>query len=272
MSSRHHLHSGPTCMIQGRPHFRTLEGLPNREYFLYVPTAISVDARVLVLVHGISRNAIEQMMQFADLASRSNVVLVAPLFSHEAYRGYQLVIDRRRRTRADTALIDILDDVTASTGIDTQRAALFGFSGGAQFAHRFAFLYPQRVSECLCFAAGWYTYPDEAAAFPLGFSDHPMPGGQFDLEGIRKIPFHVMVGAEDLERDASVRSEPALDAVQGETRVVRAERWHEAMRRWGAHSRSSFEALPGLGHSFREVALEGALAERVFSKLGWMPA
>jgi len=249
--------------------YRCFAGLPAREYFLYLPTTRPDSDRVLVLVHGISRNAIEQCLQFQDIAQRSGVALIAPVYAADTYRNYQQVIDGRRGTRADTALIDILDDAAAYAGIQTRQVALFGFSGGAQFAHRFTFLHPDRVNACVCVAAGWYTFPDPRRQFPRGMATHPLAEGFFDAERISSIPMHVMVGADDTERDPALRSDPELDALQGTTRVMRAERWMRALRQWGTHAQSSFEVIPGVGHSFREVAEHGALAERVFRRLGW---
>ena len=50
---------------------------------------------------------------------------------------------------------------------DFGRVDLVGFSGGAQFAHRFAMLYPGCVRRVVVAAAGWYTYIDPSRPFPL---------------------------------------------------------------------------------------------------------
>jgi poly(3-hydroxybutyrate) depolymerase len=47
--------------------------------------------------------------------------------------------------RSDLALIDILADVRRRSGIRTPKIHITGFSGGAQFAHRFAFYHADVV-------------------------------------------------------------------------------------------------------------------------------
>jgi pimeloyl-ACP methyl ester carboxylesterase len=194
--------------------------------------------------------------------------LIAPLFAKQTFGQYQQVIDRKRNCRSDLALFDILDDVAAECGFATDRVHLFGFSGGSQFAHRFAMLHPERVITCVCVSAGWYTFPDTAQAFPHGLGRHPVQGGRFDLDRIRTIPFHVMVGSKDNQRDQALRSSALLDAQQGLTRLERAKRWFAAMQRWGAHPDSSLTTITHAGHNFGRATDRRALAEIVFNKLG----
>jgi pimeloyl-ACP methyl ester carboxylesterase len=253
---------------RGRPVFRKLPGEPDRQYFIHVPQSARQDTPVLVLVHGISRNAIEHVTRFGQHADQAGVILVAPLFAKESYGQYQQVIDRKRNCRSDLALFDILEDVTSLCGVQTQRIYLFGFSGGGQFVHRFAMIHPDRVIACACVAAGWYTFPDKALKFPKGLGRHPVSGGVFDEARIRTIPFHVMVGAKDKARDQSLRHTLTLDALQGADRLERAKRWFAAMQAWGIHSESSFSIIARAGHNFGKAAKRRELAERVFSCLG----
>ena len=50
-----------------------------------------------------------------------------------------------------------LADWQECTGIDTRRINLFGFSGGAQFAHRYAMAHPGSVNALVLTAPGWFT-------------------------------------------------------------------------------------------------------------------
>jgi predicted esterase len=54
-----------------------------------------------------------------------------------------------------------------------------GFSGGAQFAHRFAYAHPERTQAVAAHSAGWYDPPPSWA---------------------RQVPFLVTVGLEDTQR------------------------------------------------------------------------
>jgi 3',5'-cyclic AMP phosphodiesterase CpdA len=60
-----------------------------QEYMLYVPHSAGEHARVLVSVHGISRNYLEQTGEFTPLCERYGVVMLAPIFTHEMHGDYQ---------------------------------------------------------------------------------------------------------------------------------------------------------------------------------------
>ena len=68
---------------------RSLQGDPTQRYFTYVPQKGGQGARLIVSVHGISRNAEENAVGFARRAERYGVVLVAPLFPAERFPDYQ---------------------------------------------------------------------------------------------------------------------------------------------------------------------------------------
>lgn len=260
---------------RGKAVFRSLPGSPTREYFLYVPEGADEGSPVLVLVHGITRNAAEHVFRFRAAADRSGTILVAPLFAEEAYGQYQQVVDRRSGTRADLALFDILDAVSAELGASVDCIRLFGFSGGAQFAHRFTMLYPERVAAVAAAAAGWYTLPDPKLRYPMGIGSSPIPTRSFDPECFLAVPRHVLVGDCDVLRDESFRATPKLDRRQGATRLARAQTWFGAMKREserrGATPASTLTLLQGAGHSFTETTERHGLAEIVFQRFGLLP-
>lgn len=240
------------------------EGVP---YYLYVPSRIDPAARPLVAVHGISRGAEEHLEAFAPWAERSGRILIAPLFSKEQCKRYQqVVVDR---CQADRALFAVLREVSAATGVDVGRVDLFGFSGGAQFAHRFALLHPERVALLAISSAGWYTLPDSVQAYPYALAPAPGNAQRFrpKLTAFLKIPTLVLVGEHDTERDAALRKKGRIDERQGLTRVERAARWSQALRaaaeRAGIAARIRFRTLPGCGHSFEDCVENGGLVATV---------
>jgi pimeloyl-ACP methyl ester carboxylesterase len=242
-----------------------------REYFSYIPDGAGPESPILVLVHGITRRAAEQIFRFRDEADRTGAVLVAPHFPKVIYGQYQQVVDKRG-PRADLALIEIIAAVAEEIGGRAGKVHLFGFSGGAQFAHRFALIHPERVASISLASAGWYTMPDETRPYPLGIATHPIPGETFDLRKFLAIERHVYVGSEDRFQDGALRKSPRLDRLQGSNRVRRAKAWSKAMdaasRRLGALPPSStFEILKGVGHSFAGSAKRRSLPSRVVEKL-----
>ncbi len=247
---------------------RSCQGVP---YYLHVPRRIDPTARPLIAVHGISRRAGTHFEAFAPWAERTGRILIAPLFAEKQCRRYQrMLVDRRR---ADHALFAILKDVEAATGRTIDRFDFFGFSGGAQFGHRLALMYPDRIGRLALASAGWYTFPDHAVAFPYGLSPGEGWAGAFRarLADCLSIPILVLVGERDVLRDSALRKRAWVDDRQGRTRVERAARWtmamREAARRRGIEPTIDFKTLPRSGHSFEACVDDGGLVGIV---TGWM--
>jgi pimeloyl-ACP methyl ester carboxylesterase len=250
---------------------RVLQSDPGQEYYVYVPGTAGADAPICVAVHGISRNAHELAKLFAVHAERTAAVLVAPYFSPERYSDYQRLGRSGRGTRADVVLDSIVEEVAWLTGADATQIYLFGYSGGAQFAHRYAMAYPQRVARAVVASAGWYTFPDARERFPYGIApNRELPSVRFDPEEFLRVPMTVLVGELDTT-DEGLRRTERVDRQQGETRVERARKWVEAMREaaraYRVEPRVSFEAVPGGDHSFKRLVTDGRLGERVFEAL-----
>lgn len=234
-------------------------------YIHYWPrTEVRSDC-VLVAVHGISRNAREHAHEFRALADRLGCHLVAPRFDRAAFRDYQLLGISGRGRRADEALQLVLADLRRF-GVDADaRIVLTGFSGGAQFAHRYALGYPRRVAALLIAAAGWYTLPDTSLPYPRGCGIGAETGLAFEPASLLRMPTLVLVGDRDIRRDDALRSDAWIDRDQGRTRVDRARSWVEILaqeaRRHDTAPRCEFGLVPGAGHDFREMVAAGMLQQ-----------
>lgn len=248
--------------------FHHLPGQPAREWFQSRPAAISPDAPVLVIVHGIARNAVEYIFRLKRAADAAGAIVVAPLFTRSRYGQYQQVVSPSG-VRSDEALDDILAEVAATTGASRGRFHLAGVSGGAQFAHRYALLHPERVASLSLVAAGWYTMPDTNAVWPLGMAGAPTTG-TVDPARLGSIPLTVFVGDRDRTRDASLRADPEIDAAQGRHRVARARTWTRAMRAAGCAD-LSLVSLPGVSHGLQPAFDQQDLARRIFQHAGLLP-
>ncbi len=261
----------------GRILHRTLSKDSRQEYLLYVPHRAGRGAPILVTVHGISRNVEEHAKLFAPYAEEHGVVLVAPFFTSQRNEGYQRLTKSGVGQRADRALEAIVDEVAASTGAEGRRFRLFGFSGGAQFAHRYTLAHPDRVLSAAIGAAGWYTFPDPRTPYPYGLGPSADRSDlRFDPSRFLRVPITVFVGKEDTAGGESLRRNPRLDRQQGRTRLERARRWVAEMNR-AARSRglpplASCQEVAGIEHSFGQFMKEGELGERVFAALFATPA
>lgn len=197
--------------------------------------------------------------------------MLVPRFDADHWPHFQ----RIGKARPDLALLDLI----RHSGLTGPRFDLFGFSGGAQLAHRFAMLYPHRVA-CLHLAApGWYCLPDQQAAWPQGLGPVARPGlRKFDAAALSRsqlsaylaLPVRLWVGADDVTRDASLRQSAEVDAAQGHNRLARAFHYAEAFFRAAkAHGITpdiEVTVLPGCGHDFTQCAQVGGLATRVLQQ------
>ncbi|MGE3855679.1 MAG: alpha/beta hydrolase family protein [Dehalococcoidia bacterium] len=236
-------------------------------YFLARPAGDEPTAGpALVLVHGRGRAARPLIEAFAAEATAAGYLVVAPVFEQARYAGYQ----RLAGVVGPRAAADALRRTVAELQRDAAGGApiaLVGFSGGAQFAHRFALSHPSEVERAVIAAAGWYTMPDPSIAYPHGLASSPaMPEGLPDLDAFLRVPVRVLVGEGDVARDANLNTSPALDEMQGRHRLERARRWVRAVRaaaqERGLPCRAVFEVLPGTGHSAREAIGRGGLVPR----------
>jgi pimeloyl-ACP methyl ester carboxylesterase len=243
---------------------------PDRiDYYEFVPARVDPRAPLLVSVHGISGNAREHVELFCRRAEEQGVIVIAPVFAGPRFHGFQR--PRSRSGRAANFLLEVVAQVRARHRLAPGRFSLFGFSGGAQFAHRFALLHPRRIRSLIVCSAGWYTFPDPELRYPFGLDPGPGARVHFRLDDFLRVPVRVAVGALDVRQDHALNASPELCRLQGDNRVERARRWADALRRAGrargvvpsvAHA-----VLPACGHSFRRCVQRGGLAEFVFASM-----
>lgn len=254
---------------------RALRSDPFQEYFVYVPDTAAPGAPVLVSVHGISRNAHEQAVVFSTLCDERGMVLVVPVFTGDQHKDYQRLGRRRRGERADLLLNRFLSEVASLSGADVAQIRLFGFSAGAQFAHRYLMAHPHRVARAAVVAAGWYTLPDQGRKYPYGIRPgRSLPGVDFNPERFLRVPVEVLVGTDDVGA-SNLRRGVRLDAQQGTNRLERARRWVAAMREaataYGLRPRVTLTEVSGIDHSFPAFCERGALVQRVTRALFGRP-
>lgn len=225
----------------------------------------------LVVLHGIARNADDLVEHFLPEAAKSGRMIVVPHFSERAWPHFQRPC---RAARPDLALLALLEHLAVAYPAFAGRLDLFGHSGGAQLAHRFAMLYPHKVGRLNLVAAGWYCLPDTGMAYPYGLGADAAPESltwtRRHTQGLSmylRLPVRVFVGTADCERDEALRTNASLDLEQGKTRIARAEtyvaRFRAAARARGIAPDISFTRLHGVAHDVGEAIRLGGVAARV---------
>jgi len=135
-----------------------------REYFLYVPDdyGSSKTYWLVVGVHGYGGTG-KLAGSYSGWIDKGNVIVVGPSFPNE---GYQILAKE-----SDQQLIGLFKQLQKEFRL-YPKMFVAGFSGGAQFAHRFTLKYPELIVGCAAHSAG--TWNDnvnaKAAAVPMAIS------------------------------------------------------------------------------------------------------
>lgn len=233
-------------------------------YCLYVPKAAAQSpqkARMLVAIHDTLRNNQTLRDSFIELAESTRTIVVAPLFpagieDPANLDNYKYL--RYRGIRFDELVLAMTAEVAARYGVSDARFMLFGFSGGAHFAHRFLYVHPSRLSAVVAAAPGSVTLPTEDYAWWPGLRGFPeIFGKPVDWAALRRVPTHLVVGALDTDPGGIVQSKDHPNwidgaAAAGTNRVERLRTLHAALKAHGASV--SFEELAGAGHELGPVA------------------
>lgn len=219
----------------------------------------------VVAVHGIARGVEEMVSHLLPRAIATGRTLVVPHFDVAHWPRYQQAACGKR---ADWALLRLMAALRKEGHVGDAPFDLSGFSGGAQFAHRFAWLYPDKVDRLCLTAPGWWTFPDAAVAWPQGIGatqDGRGHGFQCSANLRRFLDRRIIVcvGSDDVERDDNLRQGAQIDTQQGPNRLARAQRWcaeaETRARALGLTPAISFHLLQGCGHSFVECVTRGGL-------------
>lgn len=239
-------------------------------YRAFAPRAES-KRPMLVVVHGNSRRSAQQFRSFLPAAMEHQFAMVAPDFDDVRFIGYQRLAGASGSFAALEAWHELLDDLAERHSLDTSRVDLFGFGGGAQFAHRAALMSPHRVHRLVIACAGWFTWLDHAQTFPHGLSTTsgaPQP----DVTSFLDLGVLVLAGEQDVQRDRTLRMSRKIDRRQGTNRLLRTLAWtdhlEETARTHGVSTQVHFDLLEGCQHSFRDTVASAGLVERVMDFLG----
>ena len=231
-------------------------------YCLYVPTTFSTrrPERMLVAMHDTLRNNQLLRDRFAEFAESTNTLVVAPLFPAGIVVPNDLDNYKYLRfadIRFDELLLQMTAEVAQRYGVDDARFSLFGFSGGAHFAHRFLYVHPQRLTSVVVAAPGSVTLPVNDYRWWAGLADFEQVFGRpVPWDRVRQVPIHLVVGSADTDPGGIVQSKDHPNWVQGaaaagNNRVERLKSLHTHLRR--LDTRVSFEELAGVGHEIGPV-------------------
>ena len=231
---------------------------PRFQYCLYVPPQVGQGAKVdlLVAVHGTGRTSFLDFRDgFAEFGKWNNVAILCPIFpvgvlGDGARSGYKYLVEGE--IRYDLLLLRMVEEVTEKYGQDWSRFAIFGFSGGGHFSHRFAILHPEKLWAASIGASGSVTLLDPDRDWWVGIRDIGQRFGiEFNAAALAKVPVQMVVGDADLETweithkpGGTYWMEGANDA--GRTRPDRLRSLADSFEKAGV--KVQFDLVPGVSH------------------------
>lgn len=236
---------------------------PRFHYCLYVPPIVGKGGKVdlLVAVHGTGRTSFLDFRDgFAEFGRWNDCAILCPVFpvgvrGDNARSGYKFMIEGD--IRYDLLLLDMVAEVAAKYQQNWDMFAMFGFSGGGHFTHRFAILHPQKLWAASIGAPGSVTLLDPDRDWWVGIRNlQERFGITFDRDALARIPMHMVVGDADLETWEITIPEGSTNWMPGANDAgrTRPERLSALRRSFeGAGVSVKFDLVPGISHDRMQV-------------------
>jgi pimeloyl-ACP methyl ester carboxylesterase len=232
---------------------------PRFSYSAYVPSDYDDEGSktypLAIAVHGTTRATQRYRDAFVDFAEANGVIVMVPLFPANITRpgdinSYKML--RAGELHYDAVMIDMIAEMHERYRIFGDKVLMYGFSGGAQFVHRFMYLHPERLMAMSIGSPGVVTLLDPTRPFWVGVKDFEAVFGRpLDLGAIRKVPVHMIVGAED-KNTWEITIKPGdrwwmeEANLAGVTRIDRLQSLKESFLAQGIDVQ--FDLVPGVAH------------------------
>lgn len=233
---------------------------PTLDVYGVEPESADPDAPIILVMHGVRRNADEYRDNWIDLAESYGLRVYAPAFDAERFPGavnYNLGGLGPDVPSAFDAIEPLYQFIRETRGGDQSGYFIFGHSAGAQFVHRFlCFGDTTNLKLAIAANAGWYTMPDYSYEWPYGLTNSPEQ--PCSLSEWFEKPLLLMLGDQDTDpQDQNLRRTPEAMA-QGTHRLARGINFLETAREQAEESALPinwrFEIVEGVAHDNRGMA------------------
>ena len=239
--------------------------------FLHRPEGWRPDGPIVVVMHGIRRDADAYRDAWVPHADAHGFLLVCPCYGAAAFPGDRWYnfgnaadtegVPQPQGAWTFTALDRAVDAARTACGAEREGFALYGHSAGAQFVHRYLLLTgAPRVSRLIVANSGWYSMPRFDVDFPYGLGRTVCTEGS--LAAALGRPVTILLGEEDRDPNhPSLRRDAGSDA-QGTNRLERGQAFYGMAQavagRLGCGFAWRLQTVPGVAHSNAGMARAAA--------------
>jgi len=237
-------------------------GRPDRPIPVHTYRPASCDAKcpLVIVLHGLHRNAANYLGFWKASADRFRLVVAAPEFSAKAWpraAAYNLGDIAAHPDDPSKWSYSAIEHLFDEIGEGRAGYVLFGHSAGGQFVHRMALFLPgARATMMVAANPGWYTMPEwraSRAQDPFPYSLLGSPAGEAQLKQALARPFTLMLGARDVDTHAADLVHTAGADREGANRFERGHAYYAAARADAKELQVPFAwhlvEVPGVAHS-----------------------
>ena len=213
----------------GMSHFEVGTSNSTMTVFTYKPKGYH-DGPLVVVFHGLLRNAEDYCRNCIPLAEKNNVLIAAPLFSTNQYDNeeYQRggVIRRGvvqpREKWSYARLPAIIEAVRQAEGHPDLPYYFLGHSGGGQFLMRLAALYPMEAKRIVACNPGSDLFPRNDWKFGYGYGGLPQKlSNDAAIQQYLAAPLVLCLGLQDIDPNHPELDRSAAAELEGRCRLER---------------------------------------------------
>ena len=251
----------------------------NMNIFTYIPNEITNDMKIIFVMSGCLRDALNYLKKWMDYADKNNYIIIAPEFDKRHYsigdHEYGNVIDIEYDYSSQDIYVpfmkydtkikseddwiyknidEIYLDFIQRYNIEKKGYIMFGHSSGSQFTHRFAMLGNSKYcNKYICANAGLYTFFDTNKNYSYGIKN--LDKYLDRIKASLQKDVYILAGEKDTE--TNMLNLLPEDNAEGKDRYERAKNFYNSAKEFandnGVNFNWEFISMPNVGHHSKDV-------------------